>query len=135
MTRHLSNDELEAVRSRLRDYGSATLHGAVPARTFGVLLGDIARLLDTIASMQAERYAIREATIAEVDVALRRTEAERDEARDKALRFDLDRAGIASREAESVELVEARARVAELEAERDRLAVALAEAYERIRDA
>ena len=43
-----------------------------------------------------------------------------EEARDKALRFDLDAAGIASREAEAFELVVLRARVAELETQVDR---------------
>lgn len=38
---------------------------------------------------------------------------------DKALRFDLDQAGITAREREAVELVELRARVAELEQERN----------------
>jgi hypothetical protein len=50
-----------------------------------------------------------------------RLKAENERLRDKALRFDLDVAGIESREADAVELVEARARIAELAAEQERL--------------
>jgi hypothetical protein len=44
---------------------------------------------------------------------IERLQAELAACRDKALRYDLDQAGIASREAESVELVELRAELAE----------------------
>lgn len=53
-------------------------------------------------------------------------ERERDEAVDKAIRFDLDAAGITQREAESRELIELRAEVARLRAENTRLRAALA---------
>lgn len=43
-------------------------------------------------------------------------EAERAELSDKALRFDLDRVGVEARERDAVELVEARATIAELQA-------------------
>ena len=61
----------------------------------------------------------------------RRLERERNELRDKALRFDLDQAGIKSREREAVELVQ-------LRAERDALHVnmmALAEQRDDLREA
>jgi len=41
------------------------------------------------------------------------------ELEDKAIRYDLDCAGIAQREREAIELVEARARIAELERQRN----------------
>lgn len=49
--------------------------------------------------------------ISHFDSALRNLVAEVDRLRDKALRFDLDQAGIERREAEAVELVECRATI------------------------
>lgn len=53
---------------------------------------------------------------ADLDVALDTARAEQDALRDKALRYDLDQAGILQREREAIELVDLRARVAGLEA-------------------
>ena len=69
-------------------------------------VADNARLMHTI---QAQKVRIAE------------LERERDEAIDKAIRYDLDAAGIAYRESEFRELIELRAEVARLQAAAQRV--------------
>ncbi len=69
-------------------------------------------------------------TLAPVQRALRAALAEAEDADDKALRFDLDRAGIEQREREAVELVELRAALTDLKAWKDAVHDALVILFE-----
>jgi hypothetical protein len=66
-----------------------------------------------------QRAEAAEAAKAEADGAYRAVLARLREVEDKAIRYDLDRFGIESRERDAVELVELRARLREVEADRE----------------